>query len=592
MAFFCPGTAHGSARKKSAQMGSKLVSLSQGTSPVTPGPASSLDSEKGTTPGGKPTTGGDITITLPHSNTQSMIKKLIVVQKYEPKPGEKGLAVGRGESVLLVRDDGEWMYVRNEAGDEGFVPRSHLLSPSRTRTRTTSRSGTALRHVASNGSVSVHSTRPPHQDQPSALSQDEGHHNHITSNGRNYHHHPNHLPRNEILYDRKVFSPSPSSGVASSVDQFSPGPTHSPMPDRGIGGGGGRERAESSSSSLEHSHGSCSSCDQALEGPAGPHRPTLVSPLNHIEGGRENFPAPGARRGGANENTEGIPRSNSTSSRSTGGDSASVRQQPLVQNGIHYVDKTTNHIYSTLEQPTSPPPPPLPPRNMPAFSASQEPEQNVYSQLEHTAPGSSGGGDGGGGGGVYRACSQEALVHPSHHHNSFSEGWTRDRKIVSNPARSGSARSRAYKEVVEIRQNASPQFRQRAAGPPPPRTAAGARSEALQQHRHHQQQNRRNETKITKFRKMVWGVFVVTHNFDPLDENEISVREGEHVSVWNQDDRDWFWVVRHASSGQEEGFVPSACLREVSADSKTSVRCESGRTLSTLFTAPSELVRE
>ena len=424
--------------------GSKPVSLSQGTSPITPGP-SSLSSEKGSEGGG----GGekqnnDITITLPHSKTQSMIKKLIVIQKYEPKPGEKGLAVSRGETVLLVRDDGDWMYVRNESGAEGFVPRSHLLSPSRTRTRTSSRNGTALRHVASNGCVEVHSTAK--HETTTALSQDEGHHNHVTSNGHHHHHHPSpRVTANEILYDRKMYSPSPSSGVASLADQFSPGsgPAHSPNQDRGRdreevgrgGGGGGREHAQSSNSSLDNSRESCSSYEQD---PAShqhdhhhhPHHrgPALISPLNHINETQDNFHRGG---GGGGENMDGIPRSNSSSSRSTG-DSASARQTPLL-NGVHYIDKTTNHIYSTLEQPTSPPPPPLPPRNAapapPGFSASQEPEPNVYSQLEQGAPGINGG----------TTCSQEALVHPSHHHNSFSEGWTRDGKTLGYPSRSASA---------------------------------------------------------------------------------------------------------------------------------------------------------
>jgi hypothetical protein len=567
MAFFCPGTAHGSARKKS--LGSKPVSLSQGTSPITQG-SPSLGSEKGSE-----TPNNDVTITLPHSNTQSIIKKLIVVQKYEPKPGEKGLAVSRGETVLLVRDDGDWMYVRNESGAEGFVPRSHLLSPSRTRTRTSSRTGTALRHVASNGCVEVSSTTKP-ETGSSALSQDEGHHNHVA----NGHHHPHHLPpsklsANEILYDRKMFSPSPSSGVASLADQFSPGPSHSPIQDRGRdreSGGGGREPAQSSSSSLDNSRESCSSYEQDPASHQQNHHnnhrgTTLISPLNHIDGGRNNF-----HRGGG-ENAEGIPRSNSSSSRSTG-DSVSAQQTPL-HNGIHYVDKTTNHIYSTLEQPASPPPPPLPPRNAaaPGFSASQqEPEPNAYSQLERAAPGISGS--------TGRTCSQEALVHPSHHHNSFSEGWTRDRKALGYPSRSASAKARVYKEVVEIRQSSgSPRGgRQRIVPPPPLRVSSVAGSRCDQQqvlrHQRRQQNWNHNETQITKFRKTVWGVFVVTHDFDPLDENEIAMRKGEHVSVWNQDDRDWFWVVKHASSGQEEGFVPSGCLREVSADSKVSVRCK------------------
>ncbi|CAI8026024.1 SH3 domain-containing protein Dlish [Geodia barretti] len=508
--------------------GSKPVSLSQGTSPITQGPPS-LGSEKGSE-----SPNNDVTITLPHSNTQSMIKKLIVVQKYEPKPGEKGLAVSRGETVLLVRDDGDWMYVRNESGTEGFVPRSHLLSPSRTRTRTSSRSGTTLRHVASNGCVEVNSTTKP-ETGSSALSQDEGHH-HIA----NGHHHPHHLPpsklsANEILYDRKMYSPSPSSGVASLADQFSPGLSHSPIQDRGRDrdGRGRRRRRKGAGSVLQQQFGQLS---------------------------------------GGGENAEGIPRSNSSSSRSTG-DSVSAQQTPL-HNGIHYVDKNTNHIYSTLEQPASPPPPPLPPRNAagPGFSASQqEPEPNAYSQLERAAPGISGS--------TGRTCSQEALVHPSHHHNSFSEGWTRDRKALGYPSRSASAKARVYKEVVEIRQNSgsSRGGRQRIVPPPPLRVssvAAGARCDQQQvlRHQRRQQNWNHNETQITKFRKTVWGVFVVTHDFDPLDENEIAIRKGEHVSVWNQDDRDWFWVVKHASSGQEEGFVPSGCLREVSADSKVSVR--------------------
>ena len=336
--------------------------------------------------------------------------------------------------MLLVRDDGDWMYVRNENGTEGYVPRSHLLSPSRTRTRTSSRNGTSLRHVASNGCVQTHSTAPQVENlAPSALSQDEGHHNHVVTNGHYHHPHPSHphqVAPNEILYDRKLYSPSPSSGVTSLGDQFSPGPPHSltQIRRRGEGGGGGggggreREQAQSSSSSLEdHSHESYSSYEQDSAPPhPRQHPPGLISPLNHMEGGSQD---PYQRDPAENS----IPRSNSTSSHSTG-DSVSVRQPPQLLNGIHYVDKTTNHIYSTLEQPSSPPPPPLPPRNQTgSFSASQGPEHNMYSQLEHT------------GGVGMRTCSQEALVHPSHHHNSFSEGWTRDRKFPGHPARSASA---------------------------------------------------------------------------------------------------------------------------------------------------------
>ena len=49
--------------------------------------------------------------------------------------------------------------------------------------------------------------------------------------------------------------------------------------------------------------------------------------------------------------------------------------------------------------------------------------------------------------------------------------------------------------------------------------------------------------KSTKFNKYPWGMFVVTDDFVARDENEISVSmKGEHVSVWNRDDPDWFWT--------------------------------------------------
>ena len=415
--------------------GSKPVSLSQG-SPLTPGPPS-LGERGGGEGGGKPN--NEINITLPHSNTQAMKKKMIVVQKYELKLGDKGLDVNRGETVLLIRDDGDWLYVKNESGAEGFVPRSHLLSPSTTRTRTNSRSGTALRNITSNGSaVPMHPTRSTDRPQrcdnsagghrvASPLSQDES--QHAVSNG-----HPPRLAT-EALYDHK-YSPSSSSGVASLADPFSPGSNQSsnqsPTQEN-------EDRVQSSSSSLNHSHGSYSSYEQSLDTNS---QPTLISPLNHIEGGREGL----GRGVGAvdKRSSEALPSSNSGRT-SSNLHSPSARVPPLSpppqnstqSSNVHYVDKTTNHIYSTLEEmPSSPPPPPLPPRNMQAYSASQEPEQSAYSQLDHHyhQQQQQQQQQQGGGGRMHKTCSQEALVHPSHRHNSYSEGWTRDRKTMGHTA--------------------------------------------------------------------------------------------------------------------------------------------------------------
>ena len=73
--------------------------------------------------------------------------------------------------------------------------------------------------------------------------------------------------------------------------------------------------------------------------------------------------------------------------------------------------------------------------------------------------------------------------------------------------------------------------------------------------------NQNRSTKIKKFRKNLWGVYIVAERFDACDENEVSVKAGDHVSVWNQDDPEWYWIVKHDTS--EEGFVPSYHLKEI-----------------------------
>lgn len=75
---------------------------------------------------------------------------------------------------------------------------------------------------------------------------------------------------------------------------------------------------------------------------------------------------------------------------------------------------------------------------------------------------------------------------------------------------------------------------------------------------------------LSRFRKYLWGMFIVSEDFNAIDENEVSVRAGEHVMVFNQDDKDWFWVVKHKTDNSE-GFVPSYILREaIAADTKHS----------------------
>ena len=271
---------------------------------------------------------------------------MIVVQKYEPKPGDKGLAVKRGETVLLIRDSGDWLYVKNEKGEEGFVPRSHLLSPSATRTRTSSRSGMGLRQVASNGSVPMqrvdHSLIPPPPPPPPPSHHSQDDYMHSMSNG--------HTARlaTEALYDQK-YSPSSSSGVASLADPFSPGSNQSPTQDN-------ENQVRSSNSSLNHSNESYSSYEQGFDQNT---QPALISPLNHIKGESKAELVP---------NNKGL--SHLSSSQVTTMTAPELHDLSRTENGTqenshHIVDETTRHIYSTLEEPSSPPPPTRPPRRSP-----------------------------------------------------------------------------------------------------------------------------------------------------------------------------------------------------------------------------------
>ena len=303
------------------------------------------------------------------------------------------------------------------------------------------------------------------------------------------------------LYDQK-YSPSSSSGVASLADPISPSSNQSPTQEN--------EQAQSSSSSLNHSNGSFSSYEHSLDRNS---QPTLVSPLNHIEGGNEAL-----NRNGGVESDETISRT--TSGRTTSESNFSSTMVHPSQNGaqrnMHYIDKTTNHVYSTLED--SSVPPPVPPRRIPGYSASQDPD-STYSQLDHHTVC------------LHKTRSQEALIHPSHHHQRYTEGWTKEKLHVPQATQHGTTvapkpRPANYKEMVEIRHAGRKSGTRSAHGEVKVARVTPTKMGG----------ERMSQTPISKFRKTFWGVFVVTTDFEPLDENEVSIQKGEHVSVWNQDD--------------------------------------------------------
>lgn len=62
-------------------------------------------------------------------------------------------------------------------------------------------------------------------------------------------------------------------------------------------------------------------------------------------------------------------------------------------------------------------------------------------------------------------------------------------------------------------------------------------------------------SKFTLFSRENFGLFMVTNNFIAREENDLSVRPGDYITVLNKDDDDWYWVRRCDDS--KEGFVPS-----------------------------------
>lgn len=68
------------------------------------------------------------------------------------------------------------------------------------------------------------------------------------------------------------------------------------------------------------------------------------------------------------------------------------------------------------------------------------------------------------------------------------------------------------------------------------------------------------DTQSWTFVKHNFGEFIVRYRFDATDENDITVKRGEKVTVLNKDDPDWFWV---AKDDGNEGFIPKEFLVSV-----------------------------
>lgn len=62
---------------------------------------------------------------------------------------------------------------------------------------------------------------------------------------------------------------------------------------------------------------------------------------------------------------------------------------------------------------------------------------------------------------------------------------------------------------------------------------------------------------ITDFIKVSYGQYFVLYPFIAQEENDITVMQGEFITVLNMDDPDWYWV---QTTDHKEGFVPGPYL--------------------------------
>ena len=506
---------------------------------------------------------------IPHSNSKDLppnSRKMIVLQEYSPQDN-RGLMVKRGESVQVISQDGNWLFVRNEWGKEGHVPSSHLVAPySSMRSRSKSSGGHPIRSVASGSSIVS-------SDVDSSFSSSRGgvpiHASQSAGRPRNFSSSDNHrvdsrrvvsppsLSQNDIIitsmsqgtataYEQK-YSPSSSSGVASMNGPLSPSY-------QSLQHSNSQENVEphpphSSGSSITHDQSSLSSIEEHEQRQCSMETPPPIT--NGHTSSNERI------------RTNGRTLSESHLSR--------MKTRPQKK-------MATKHNYSTVSDDT---PPPVPPRTdhtsftssrgeadddrgdpyadpvdliqqqqMPFSSNSLRRETDVRIRDVRMAK------ENGEYSEVYPGGMRSRGIN-GHHYPTYhlsqeneSEGGSSRRSSKKSSSTCKSSHSRGYpqQEVVHYDTRdvvlSLPDEDEREIEILPVTTGQNP------------------QTRIDKFRKFVWGVYIVTHEFESLDENEVSVHPGDHVSVFNQDDRDWFWVVKHSTA--EEGFVPSCILEETS----------------------------
>ena len=482
-----------------------------------------------------------LSTTIPHSNCVDLphSRKMIVLREYVPQDN-RGLSVKGGDSVQVIQQEGNMVLVRNEYGKEGLVPNMHLFAPyTSARTR---RPSNPIRPVASGSSV--------HELEPRGVPMYPSH-----SAGRpRYHGMEN--GDNRINGARRSTLPANATSTLPSLahnDFNSNGPSYeqkySPSSSSGVATGPSSPSLQQSTSRENFAHNSSSNSSSSSSfSSAEEEQDRRRCHVHQFENGI-------ARNAGPLSSEETLTRFEGRATSESNLSGWKVRPLPTLpphrnQEGV-YLSQQSSHIYSTIGEDT---PPPIPPRNIPTTNSANDMYSNPID-----------------------AISQDGS---SHH----SREWVAHNRVKTVPEMWSRDEDQQYSAVFNG--PVTPSRRRPSHGEPDSDSSSSRRSskkssqrnriepfleeeEEFEKEEDHGAHKLRSQTRISKFRKCLWGLYMVTADFEAFDENEVTIHKGEHVSVWNQDDREWYWIVKHASNHTEEGFVPSCSLREiVSSDSK------------------------
>lgn len=491
---------------------------------------------------------------------------MVVVLDYQPQE-ERDLLVRKGERVEVIRKEGDWLVVRNEKGREGYIPKKNCVPPvSSTRRTPRAYRPLPIRPVGSSyeGSTDEKRTIPLYS------SSSAGHPLHrynspTTEPGVNkmsIHQatSPASQPHRGEVEDSQEgssstldpkHSPSSSSGVASLTDPYSPALHRTYSPETHL-----ESSCSISSHPTTHSLHKNGSSSVHRKHSASDDSGTEVAVTSQL--GREDYAS--TIRCGDSSSEDG-------STQRTG---SSMKDRPLPVPPSQQLSPASNHVGSSVSPDT---PPPVPPRH-----ASLDRHAALFGQSAHVSNEVDQYADpldslmNGETNEVrqnqrFHAMQQsrvKSLVDINAHDNGMYtevfQSKSRRRKTALSERDSGSSRTRRSASfhrqhpanVMSLDRRGSPGLN-------------GDKKQPLPE-----EKQRNGVVKyMSKFRKYLWGVFVVAGDFEGVDENEVSVKEGEHVLVFNRDDQDWFWVVKHKTDNSE-GFVPSCFLKELAVtDSKS-----------------------